>query len=78
MRDEEGPTVDSRCCVLWIAWFGITCYFVGTVVGGRGHVGCYNPSHRNKACVVECTWCDGSMRSTWWDWVGHRPMRVVG
>lgn len=78
MRNEEGPTVDSRCGVLRIAWFGITCYFVGGVVGGRGHVGCYNPSHRNKACVVVRTWCDGGMGSAWWYRVGHRSMRVVG
>lgn len=24
MRNDEGPTVDPRCGVLWIAWFGIT------------------------------------------------------
>lgn len=24
MRNEEGPTVDSRCGVLRIAWFGIS------------------------------------------------------
>lgn len=78
MRNEEGPAVDSRCGVLRIAWFGVTCYFVGGVVGGRGHVGSYNPSHRNKACVVVRTWCDGSMGSARWYRVGHRPMRVVG
>lgn len=78
MRDKEGPAVDSRCGVLWIAWFGIACNFVGRVVGGRGNVGGYNPSHRNKACVVVCTWCDGSMGSARWYRVGHRPMRVVG
>lgn len=55
MRNEEGPAVNSRCGVLWIAWFIVTCYFVGGVVGGWGYVGCYNPSHRNKACVVVCT-----------------------
>lgn len=78
MRNEQRPAVDSRCGVLRIARFGVTCYFVGGVVGGRGHVGCYNPSHRNKACVVVRTWCDGSMGSTRWYRVGYRPMRVVG
>lgn len=24
VRNDEGPTVDPRCGVLWIAWFGIT------------------------------------------------------
>lgn len=25
MRNEEGPAVNSRCGVLWIAWFIVTC-----------------------------------------------------
>lgn len=77
MRYEKGPTVDSRCGVLWIPRFTVTCYPVRRVVGGRGHVGCYDPSHRNKACVVVRTWCNGGMRSAGWDRIRNRSMRVV-